>query len=145
MLLSVWIMVIFVYQFHQKTSEKIKKNNFLGLIPNFHLFSPRPFLGIYVIRYSIRDRARSIDIKEEFNYIGGVEFWGANRRIVKCLNTICRYLPGQNLINTNYRLLLTFVKNEARKKAYTGKIRFYIYVLANGQEKLLLKSRSHAL
>ncbi len=145
MVLSTWLMIIFIYQFHQPTTEKIKKNNFLGLVPNFHLFSPKPFLGIYIIRYSVRNRLRTIRLTEELSYIGGPELWGANRRIVKCLNTICRYLPKQGLININYRLLLTFVKSDARKKAHTGRIRFSIYLLANNEEKLLFKSRSHAL
>jgi hypothetical protein len=142
-ILTGWLILIFVYQFHDLTNSTFKNSNPIGLLPYFHLFSPRPFLGTYVFKYQVYDdNARYWD---EWIYIKSSDILSANRKVTKVVNNLCKFLPPAGEVNINYKLLLARIKADALSKSYKGRIRFYIYLRHYGNEKLILRSKRHAL
>lgn len=147
-LLSCWLMAIFMIQFHQHTHSFIKKWDHLGLVPSFHLFSPKPFLATYLVKYKITiiEQDASIITEDHLNYWGKSDLIDANQKIIKCINNICKSsVTTPSIINTSFVLLLNLVKNDARKKSYTGKIQFFIFTDAFGQKNLKFSSEVYDL
>lgn len=141
-LLSCWLIGILMIQFHKRTNSSIKKWDYLGLFPSFHLFSPRPFRGIYLIRYKIIEQKTNSTIEDQLNYIGRSDLLDANQKIVKCINNLCKSsVTRPTISNVNFTLLLNFIKKDARKKSYTGKIQFFI-LIDSGSEVNNLKFSS---
>ncbi|SFS59368.1 hypothetical protein SAMN04487890_10292 [Mucilaginibacter polytrichastri] len=145
-ILTSWLVVIFMYQFHNPSNEKIKKFNHWGLVPSFHLFSPKPFLGLYIIRYTVLDIANAAKFTDDLIYIKADNVLHSNRRIIKCINSMCRYRPNGKLSISNYNLLLNYLTQALPPKHDQGdKIQFCILNSYNGIEKVLFKSRVHVL
>jgi len=149
-LLASWLMGILMIQFHQRTNIFLKKKDYLGLLPNFHLFSPKPFKGTYLIRYKVinHDLGTSIIHRENLNYMGKSGLIDANQKIIKCINNLCKSAVDKpTLSNTNFALLLYFVKNDAKSRIgiRKGEIQFFILIAYNGEENLKFSSRMYDL
>jgi len=140
-----WLGLILIYQFHGPSAAIIRKYDLFGIVPSFHLFSPKPFLGRYVLYYRIVNRTNANELADELVYDDHYNFLASSRRTVKCINTLCTYFPKSSVSNPNYQLLLGCIKNDCYKKKYQGNVRFYIYLRLNTKEKLLFKSRVHDL
>jgi len=147
-LLSCWLMGILMIQFHERTHSFIKKWDHFGLCPSFHLFSPKPFLAIYLIRYKITTikQNEEITMEDQLNYWDKPDLIDANQKIIKCINNLCKNsITTPALINTSFALLLNHVKNDARKKSHTGKIQFFILTDNFGEKSLKFSSKVYDL
>lgn len=149
-LLACWLMGIIMIQFHERTNILLKKSDHLGLLPNFHLFSPKPFKGTYLIRYKIINHNLGTPIihREQLSYWGRSGLIDANQKIIKCVNNLCKStMDRPDLSNMNFALLLNFIKNDAKTKIGIGKgeIQFFILIAYNGEESLKFNSRVYDL
>jgi len=147
LILTSWLIAILISQFHELTKKKLKKIDIFGFIPNFHLFSPKPFLGVYLIRYKIFDPLKpgKTLMEDELGYKKDKDYFDANRKVVKCINNLCRYLPKSMMTNNNYELLLNFVKTALLNKSYMGEFQFLVFLKTNQEEHLIFKSKIHDL
>jgi hypothetical protein len=149
-LLACWLMGIIMIQFHQRTNVFLKKGDYLGLLPNFHLFSPKPFKGTYLVQYKVIDHSLGTPVihMETLSYWGKSGLIDANQKIIKCVNNLCKSAVDRpELSNTNFALLLNFIKKDAKAKIGTGKgeIQFFILIAYNGEENLKFNSRVYDL
>lgn len=147
-ILLVWIVGIILVQFHEPSMSFISKSDYLSLFPGFFLFSPRPFYGFYKIRYEITDVNNHVSqiSTSAVNYILPCNLIGANQKIIRCINELCKSslskpIPG----NIHFILLVNYILNDARKKSYSGKLRFYILVATNLTEGIHFKSAYYDL
>jgi hypothetical protein len=142
-ILLVWIVGIIVVQFHEPTMSVINKYDYLSFFPGFFLFSPRPFYGFYKIRYEITDINNGVSIitHSDVNYILPRDLIDTNQKVIKCVNELCKsslFKPMPS--NIHFNLLVNYILNDARKKSYSGKLRFYIIVATNLTESIHFKS-----
>ena len=149
-LLASWLMGIVMIQFHQQTNAFLKKSDILGLLPNFHLFSPKPFKGTYVISYKVinHDLGTHIIHREQLDYWGRSGLIDANQKIIKCVNNLCKSAVDRpDLSNTNFALLLNFITNDVKTKIgiEKGEFQFFILVAYNGELNLKFNSRVYDL
>jgi len=142
LILFSWLIIIFIYQFHEISKEKIKKFDFLSLIPSFHLFSPTPFLGMYVIRYEILDSkdVKKIILSGEINYLKNIDLLNANKKIIKCVNNLCRKFPGKSGTSNNLHLLVHFIKSQLQSEESGTRFRFTVVTKLLKSEKVKFKS-----
>jgi len=143
-ILCCWFLGIFLFQFDDLTKNRLKDSNNLGLFPGFNLFSPRPFVGQYVVRYIIINSGRRNVKKEEALYIKKRGLLHSNKRVIKSINAICKNV-SISPSRYSYLMLLNFVKNDALKKEYTGRIRFEILFKIRKEERSKFISRIHDL
>jgi len=143
-ILCCWFLGIFLFQFDDLTKNRLKASNNLGLFPGFYLFSPRPLIGYYVVRYIIINSGRRNVKKEEAFYIKRGGLLDSNKRVIKAMNAICKNV-STSPARYSYLMLLNFVKNDALEKKYTGRIRFEIFFKIRKEERSKFISRIHDL
>jgi len=147
-ILYVWIVGIVITQFDPSSRSLITRYDYLGYFPSFHLFSPHPFIGSYRIKYQVfqfKDN-QTIAIDDEVEYMSRDDLIDANQNVIKCVNNLCRSSLAKPAIkNINFILLTDFVKNDARKKSYSGRLQFYILHATSIKEEQKFKSRIYDL
>ena len=147
-ILYIWIVGIVIIQFDPSSRSLITRYDYLGYFPSFHLFSPHPFIGRYRIKYQVFqfEDNQTIAIDDELEYLGRGDLIDTNQKVIKCVNNLCRSSLAKPAIkNINFILLTNFVKNDARKKSYSGRLQFYILHAKGIKEEQKFKSRIYDL
>jgi len=119
----VWLMTVIIFQFSEPLRKRLDPLHFYlcGLLPAWHLFSPRPTDGDYGLYYrtSAQEKGDFSDWKE-VGYIRRKVFlhvlFNPNGNIVKATQEICQY-ASQSMTERNvyYRLLLRDITGRARR------------------------------
>jgi len=148
LILYIWIVGIVIIQFDQATRSLITRYDYMGYFPSFHLFSPHPFIGRYRIKYQVmqvKDN-KTIAIDDELEYMGHSDLIDTNQKVIKCIDNLCRSsLAKPAMRNINFIILTNFIKNDAKKKCYSGRFQFFIWHTTGVKEELKFKSRIYDL
>jgi len=144
MLLMTWLVTLIMVQFHRPTMSFINRYDFLGLLPGFFLFSPKPFYGFFKLKYDIvdyDDPERKLT-NSEVEYIVSRDFIASNQKLIKCINGLCRSsLAKPNISNFHFAMLIQYILNDARQKSYSGKLQFFIIIATSTLEVVKFRSR----
>ena len=147
-ILYIWIVGILIIQFDPASRRFVTRYDYLGYFPSFHLFSPHPFSRRYRIKYQVihTKDTQTITIDDEVEYMGHSDLIDTNQKVIKCINNLCRSsLAKPAMKNINFILLTNFIKNDARKKSYSGRLQFFILHSTGIKEELKFKSRMYDL